>query len=421
MIGLVLKLIRYVPYGLAALAGGLALLKWPFAGLLVMVALIPGEELTTFLAGRTLISIFGIAVLGAWALRSLLAESKIRIAKRPALMALLWLTWGLLSVFWAQDQAAALGRAVTLAQLIAFFCLLQTMVTDDRRLRILITAYFVASAFFALLATGIAISADLRRAALAEEQNPNALARALGIGLLMVPYLSGQLRPARWRIVTIVGACVLGLAILLTGSRGTWVGLVAAFGFAWLLSRGKPVKLRSAIAVVITIILGIAGLYHVGVIDEWMVHRILTVLDIEATRGGSGRTSIWAVGWEMAKSNPVIGVGLQNFPARFEDYIYAAGFGGAYGVYPGRDPHSIFLSVQAELGIIGLLVFLMFLWAIVSNLVPYRRDSRAVVGILLLSYMVFSGIPATIQYKKFFWLALGLATAIPMVIRREKT
>lgn len=420
LIGLVLKLVTYVPYGLAALAIGLVLLKWPFAGFLVMVALIPAEELTTLLAGRTIIWLFGIAVLGAWVLWFLLAEKKIRIAGYPTLMVLLWLMWGLISVFWAQEQAEALGRVMTLAQLIVFFCLLQVMVTDDRRLRILITAYFVASVFFALLATGTAISADLRRAILAEKQNPNVLARALGIGLLMVPYLLRQLKLARWRIVTVSGACVLALAILLTGSRGAWVGLVSAFSFTWLLSGGKLVKTHSMIVIAIAIIGGIAWLYHIRVIDEWMMRRILTLPSIEATRGGAGRTNIWIVGWEIVKSNPLTGVGLQNFSARFEDYIDKAGLRGAYGVYPGRDPHSIFLSVQAELGIVGLLVFLIFLWAIFKKLVLYYRDPRAILGILLLSFMVLSGIPATVQYKKFFWLALGLATAIPLVIRREK-
>jgi len=196
---------------------------------------------------------------------------------------------------------------------------------------------------------------------------------------------------------------------------------VAAVGLTWLLSRGKLLKLRSALVVSIVVIIGIAGLYRVGVIDEWMVQRVLTLPSVEATRGGSGRTGIWAVGWEVVKSNPLIGVGLQNFPTRFEDYIDVASLRGAYGIYPGRDPHSIFLCVQAELGIIGLVVFLMFLWAIFRNLSPHRCDPRAILGILLLTFMVFSGISGTILYRKFFWFALGLATAIPIVITSEET
>ena len=385
-----------------------------------MVALIPGEELTAFLGDRTLIWALGIAVLGAWTLRTLLTGNKIRIAKRPTFLALVWLMWGLLSALWAQDQAVALRQAITLAQLIAFFCLIQVMVTEDRRLLMLITVYFFASVLFGLLAIGTAISADLKRAALAVNQNPNALARALGVGLLMAPYLLRQHALPRWRVPIIVGTFALGLAILLTGSRGAWVGVVAAFGFTWLISMGKLWRLRSIVLVAVAVSAGMAGLYRLGFLDEWMVQRILTLPDIRATHGGAGRTNIWAVGWEMVKANSLVGVGLGNFPVRFEDYIDVAGMRGAYGVYPGRDPHSVFLSLQAELGIIGLVIFLTFLWAIFRNLLPYRHDSKAIVGILLLVFMVFSGIPATVQYRKFFWLALGLAAGIPKVMAYEQ-
>jgi len=418
LIGWPVELVQYAPYAVAALIAGLVLLKWPFAGLLVMAALIPGEELTTFFGERTLIWTLGVAVLGAWALRTLVVGKKIWISKCSTWMALLWLVWGLFSVFWAWDRGVAFGQAVTLAQLIVFFCLIQVMVIDDRRLQTFIIIYFVGSTLFAMLAIGRAVSADLRRATLAQEQNPNSFARALGVGLLMVPYLLKNHGLTRWRFLTLLGGFALGLAILLTGSRGAWVGLVATFGFTWLISKGRLCRLRSIAVVAVVVAAGIAGLYSLGFLDEWIVQRMLTLPDIEATYGGAGRTNIWAVGWEMVKANPLVGVGLGNFPVRFEDFIDVVGLQGAYGVYPGRDPHNVFLSVQAELGIIGLFIVLTFFWTTFRKLLPYRRDLRAITGILLLSFMVFSGIPATIQYRKFFWLALGLATVVPKVIHQ---
>ncbi|GAI39446.1 unnamed protein product, partial [marine sediment metagenome] len=146
----------------------------------------------------------------------------------------------------------------------------------------------------------------------------------------------------------------------------------------------------------------------------------VTIPNLGATHGGSGRINIWRVGWEMVKANPVIGVGLQNFPARFEQYTEAAGLSGAYGIYPGRDPHNIFLAVWAELGIIGLTIFAGFLWHIFKKLYYYRFNSSGVLGLLLFFFLVIFGLSGTLLYKKPFWIGLSLATVIPIVAQNER-
>jgi len=402
------------------IVGGLILLYSPFIGLLAMLVLIPCEALTTFIAGRTFVWVLGVATFGSWLLRTLGDRSKIRLAPAPTVLVILWLFWGIASSFWAADQASAWSRSLVLAQAITFFFLLQNLVTNDKRLRIVLTAYFAATAIISLFTIGIAVSAELRRAVLAENQSPIHLAQALGIGLLVAPYLFSRLKRLFWKIWIALGAGSLVVAILMTGSRGAWVGLAAATGFTWLVSRGKAIRVRSLVAVGALLVAGIVLLNYYGVITEWTIQRITTLPDVEATRGGSGRINIWRVGWEMVKDNPLIGVGLQNFPARFEDYIEAAGLRGTYAIYPGRDPHSIFLAILGELGVVGFSIVAVFFWAIFKALFLYRGDPRAILGLLLLFYLVITGLATTIQYCKYFWLGIGLATLIPMVIQNER-
>ncbi|RKY53124.1 MAG: hypothetical protein DRP89_06655 [Candidatus Neomarinimicrobiota bacterium] len=145
------------------------------------------------------------------------------------------------------------------------------------------------------------------------------------------------------------------------------------------------------------------------------------MFDIYATYGGSGRLNIWLVGWEMVKSNPLLGVGLGNFPVRFGDYIGAASllFGG-YGIYQGRDPHNLLLSVQCELGLIGLVIVLWFIWRIFSRLFDNRSDPRALLGVTLLVFLLSANMFVTYQFRKYFWFVLGVCTIIPYVIYTEK-
>lgn len=413
-----ISILAYAPCGIVVLIGGIGKLQWQFVGFLAMLTMIPAQEATVMAGGRTLIWLLGIGILGAWSLRTLVKGRLVRVAKGPAIAIGIWLLWCASSIFWAHDQTVSVERIITLAQLTAFFFLIQLMVTTDRRLRIVSLTCFLATVFFASLTIGVGVSAGLRRAFLIEGQNPNLVARTLGIGLLMAPYVLGQLKQRRWRWLVILGAAVLVVAVVLTGSRGAWVGLIAAVGFTWLLVRSKLVKLRTLAIASVALVVGIMALYSGGIIDDYMIQRILTVPNVQATGGWSGRTRIWQIGWEMVKDDPLVGVGLGNFPTRFDEYIDVAGQTGL--VSSGRDPHSLFLSIQAEVGIVGMFLFLCIVFVIFKRLARVRGDPRAILGILLLAFTLFTGVSGTIQYMKFYWLAFGLAAVIPGVIARDK-
>jgi O-antigen ligase len=398
---------------------GLILLHFPFIGLLLLVALLPGEELTALIAGRTFVWVLGVVTFAVWFIQVLLFGKKVRLAKMPTALMFLWFLWGFASTLWASEQSIALNRSLDVAQGAAFVILLQNLIKDGRRLNLVLFTYFFATVFFSLIAIESGLSEGVKRITLTEAQNPNALARALGIGFLLTPYLFSQLKLTPSKLLTVLGSGSLLFAIFMTGSRGAWAALIAAVGLTWWISRRNFVRIRSLVGLIGLIVVGISLLNYYGVTSEWIVRRLSTLASPEQTVE-SARVYIWRVGWEMVKAHPMTGVGLQNFPTRFEDYIETAGVAGGLGIYPGRDPHSIFFSVVAELGLVGLVIFVALLWAIVLRLLPHKDDRRGICGLLLALFMIFSGIPATIQYRKFFWLALGLAMLIPMVIRNGK-
>jgi len=416
-----LALLRLAPFAIVLFVCSVILLRFPFIGLLTMVALIPGEELTSFIAGRTFVWVLGVATCGSWLLQTLLYQKKVRIAVKPMVLATLWLFWGMVSILWASDQISAYSRAFTLAQAIIFFFLLQNLITDNKRFRIVILTYFVASIIYSIYSIGIEIFTGVTRVSLSEMQNPAHFAQSLGIGLLFTPYILNWSKKFYWKLLVVLGDSCLILAILMTGTRAVWVGLAMGVVFVWLITRGKAVRIRSLVIIGVVLVISISVMSHYGIISDYIIQRIVTLPNLEATHGGAGRTNIWLVGWEMLKNNPIIGVGLNNFPVRFEDYISAARLRGAYAIYPGRDPHNIFLSVQGELGIVGLAVFVAFFIAIFKALFRYRKDPRSILGMLLISFLIISGLAITIQYRKYFWLGMGLATLIPMVIRNEKS
>ena len=71
--------------------------------------------------------------------------------------------------------------------------------------------------------------------------------------------------------------------------------------------------------------------------------------------GGSGRLDIWTVGLTAFKHYGLVGAGFSNFPFAYTNYAgEARNFQGSY-----RDPHNIYLRIGVELGLIGLVLFVL--------------------------------------------------------------
>jgi len=401
------------------------LLRWPFVGLLIMLIATPAEELVVLPGGRTAIFAIGVIVMFFWLIHILRKRGNIQIVKQPTLLITLLLCWGLMSFFWAVDKSATLVRVISFTNLLLFYILFQDLVKNNKQLKIVLFTCFISGIIYSLITIGIELQTHAYRASLVKIQNPNHLARSLIIGLLVTPYIFINLKSRFLKIITILGAFIFVIAIIMTGGRGAWLGLVMAFILTSLITKNKIVRLKNLIIIGVIVVIFVLTLYQINFISQYTMKRITTLTDIQATRGASGRIGIWYTGLQMVKDNPIIGVGLNNFPKKFEDYIEISknwssfDFYG-YGVRPGRGPHSTFLSIQGELGIIGLVLFLLFFWTIFKSLLYYKKDLRAIIGILLLSFIFFTGISGTIQWTKTFWTALSMATLIPIIIRNEK-
>jgi putative inorganic carbon (HCO3(-)) transporter len=78
--------------------------------------------------------------------------------------------------------------------------------------------------------------------------------------------------------------------------------------------------------------------------------------------GGSGRSSLWTVGWRVASDHPLTGVGLDNFVVVAGDYVREPGALTRVGRIA-EDPqyvHNLYLHVLAENGVVGLALYVMF-------------------------------------------------------------
>lgn len=199
------------------------------------------------------------------------------------------------------------------------------------------------------------------------------LANSLGGYLVLVLplFLVIVLRARSWLARTASGlalACV-AVALLLTGSKGSWLALLFALSAgALLLAREIAARPRAALAGGLALAL-VAG---TGLLAAWRVGpfaRIRAAMgDAFPTREVLSKTSgvrlgYWKAAGQIAREHPLRGVGPDNFAAWYHTYRESA-------AGETKRAHNNYLQVAAETGGLGLAAFLA-IW-IALGLVLWR-------------------------------------------------
>lgn len=245
------------------------------------------------------------------------------------------------------------------------YALVRTAPRDRAMLARLMDVLWVAGVGVALLALVIypspsgVIEAEGVRRARAFYGSPNNLAlvleRILPLGLAVAVW--GRMRWRRW--VYGLGAIPIGLATLLTFSRGAWfLGVPAAIlALAWMRGGRWRWIATGAVLVGALALIPLAG-----------PQRIASLLD--PSRGTTLlRLSLWHSAWEMVCDHPWLGVGLDNFLYYYGDYIRA----GAEVDRWLSHPHNMVLDFWLRLGVGGIAILAGLLVGFVRTI---KRASR---------------------------------------------
>lgn len=178
---------------------------------------------------------------------------------------------------------------------------------------------------------------------------------ALGLGLAPPAGSPRWLRPAA---LACAGALVVPLA--LSFSRGAWIATAVACT-AVLLLAGVRLALRAFALLIAAAVVLVGG---AGVGSDEIGQRLGSIPQVAAAPDQSvtDRYALWAAAGSIWRDEPVTGVGLKGFPAHRDAHASIAlssgsdtgGAGRAYQREPLLSPHSMYLLVLSEQGLIGV-------------------------------------------------------------------
>jgi len=366
--------------------------------------------------------VLGLLLAGSWLAAAATRRGGTRglVATNPMLAYLLGalILFAALSLTWSEMPEPGVGALGRYA-LNALLMLIVVGTLHRRRDAVgLVTAYVVgatASALYGVLFASDPAGSDSIDRVSGTIGDANELSAALVagfalcVGLTLVARPSPILRAGAW-----AGAVICLLGSFLTLSRGGFVALAmvlvasVVFGGRW----------RAGAAWIAVLVALSAGFFFAALASPQAVER-LTVAD-----GGTGRTDIWTIGWRMVQDQPVLGVGVGNFQTASIHYLLEPGGidRDEFIVDSPTVAHNTYLHVLAELGIVGLALFLAIILVSLRSALRAARTfcARGGPDMELLSRAVFIGLIGILvadffiseQFSKLLWLLLGAGPAL---------
>ncbi len=349
-------------------------------------------------------------------------ERREQLFSPPAFLLVLifFVGWAAVSAVWAEDTAAAIDATTRYLPNAMLFLIVFAGVRTREQLLWVVGSLVVGAVIAAVY--GLVAGApqdDPGRVAIG---NANETAASLVVGGTLAAALAFALRgkPVLRLLTTlVVPLCVF--AVFLTLSRGGLVALGASL-IAALVVAGRR---RGAVFGVVAAAVLAAVIYFGAFASVDARDRILE-LD-----GGTGRTDIWTVGWRMVEAQPLWGVGAGNFPVASIHYLLEPGalLRSDFIVDDPKVAHNTYLNVLAELGVVGLALFLAILafplwWAARAAGLAARAGDRQLEILALAIVVVLVGLLAadffgSRQYSKQLWLLLSLCPVLLQISRAE--
>jgi putative inorganic carbon (HCO3(-)) transporter len=163
------------------------------------------------------------------------------------------------------------------------------------------------------------------------------------------------------------GLVLMLAAMLMTWSRGAWLGFIAAFVVMNVVRSRRAAALFTLALILLSFVVVMGGLQ---LLPEAITQRFLDFLPflggvdisrVEITPANFAvieRLAHWQAGWDMFSEHPWLGVGIGNYEPVYPAYALP------YWDDPLGHAHNYYLNIAAEAGLIGLSAYLI-LWVAV--------------------------------------------------------
>ena len=276
--------------------------------------------------------------------------------------------WAFVASLASSYSDIALGNVLESLKLLAIILVLVNALQTEGQLRFYLL--FFLGCFVLFPVRGTLVGGDTVSGRVVWNyiySNPNDLAAlcliALGIAL---GFMFSRSSPILVRMGAGISAILLVVVILLTQSRGAFLGLLAGMGPAFiaiaLKRQGRLLFFAGILALVISLAIPASVWERLSGITKLTSTSTIAQADPEGS--AEQRFEVQKVAWQIFADNPVFGVRLGAYP--LENARYAPALGR-------KDTHNTYLNLAAEVGLPGFMLWCAFIWSVLRYAYRSRR------------------------------------------------
>lgn len=417
---------------LSLLLGGSAIawqiVKRPFLGLLLMLAVNPLEDLFTLPAGLSAGRLVGTMVVIGWVVYLGRSSKAGKLLRQGRLIKIVW-AFPILCIIGvmasqlgtAESVGGGYSAAISISLLAIMALMIENLVDNKQRMNQLMLVVVLSSTVAAIFPLAYFLGVDIYSPlgidatatvesgrALGLTNNPNGLGLATSMGLFaLIIYISAQRRLRDALLFSFIALVMIG-GLILSGSRTHLIAFMACIiVFGFLRVRGpKKVRLPTAAGALALLALLILAFWKA---PEDLQERFILVGDQvhestlrrEAFVGLQRQHAL-----ELLSEHPLLGVGLKNFQYPL-DY----------------DAHDTISMLMGETGLFGTL---SALWLVASvGVWLYRgiKTGKRQRDLALYNYstglmaslvaMLIAGLGGYVMfYQRWFWITAGMSAVM---------
>jgi len=363
---------------------------------LILIFMIPWENAVTVAGLGTLTRVTGLLVAAVW-VGALVVTGRFRKPHQFHMAVFVFVLWNTGSVFWSFSVEETVERIETYFQLAGLVLLLWDLYTTPAALNAGLQAY--------VLGAHVAVGSTVYNYLAGKEAFAYSGGRYTGAGLnagdLALILTLGL--PVAWHLTTSAGNGIKSyilkpvnyayipvalFAILLTAARMALFAAIPAVLFVL----GTSARVKPLLRILISVV-SIGALFALQpYVPQSSRDRLTTTSASIAERDLGGRAAIWRESIAVFSEDPLLGVGSGALSTTIES---------------GSVAHNTFLSVLAELGMIGFLLFAVMLAVAVYQAIRQPKWHSRLWLTVLTVWLI--GVSAqTWEHRKPTWLFLSL-------------